>query len=433
MQRLHNTHKTHEIILFGSTIHSNYMFYSFLGILGQTYNSGTQFSHLPSCSFDWGQDGYGGCCNNGNELLYLSVQSKQHGVIMARGHFATSLYASLSRTQIEFGGPSTFGLEVSVWDYTYNPGDSEVVTVVLDMNGNERTEVGKEVEDGESTQATGSPRVCYKRKKSNDPRPVEGGDGEGHYEILESTANIQSASNGSSFKLGRMIERGCFNYRWPFAEYYLDLHVKHVEHLQDMAKRKIAELKSAAKRAIEAANRVATGEPSQAKSAEEIAEEYDDLIAAEEIVLGLDKENTHVGTCQMFSCARGKMFYQILRIEEGIHSEEGTQTEECGEAKTGCGTESEGTETSECSHGGEGSGSGQEADTQHETPGGSNAGQDSGSRVNGNGAQEFKEWVFPRPSKVVLTMGGPVWFQTFNEGDHLLRGECRCSAWHWSK
>jgi hypothetical protein len=24
----------------------------------------------------------------------------------------------------------------------------------------------------------------------------------------------------------------------------------------------------------------------------------------------------HVGTCQMFSCAKGKMFYQLLRIEE---------------------------------------------------------------------------------------------------------------------
>ena len=24
-----------------------------------------------------------------------------------------------------------------------------------------------------------------------------------------------------------MIERGCFNYRWPVNEYYLDLHGKH--------------------------------------------------------------------------------------------------------------------------------------------------------------------------------------------------------------
>lgn len=31
---------------------------------------------------------------------------------------------------------------------------------------------------------------------------------------------------GSNFSLGTMIERGCFNYRWPFNEYYLDPYKK---------------------------------------------------------------------------------------------------------------------------------------------------------------------------------------------------------------
>ncbi len=93
---------------------------------------------------------------------------------MVRGHFATSLYASLSRSQINFGGPSTFGLEVSRCLFAYDP-NGEVIT---------QDDILKE-------------SVLSKNK---------------------------AAKNGSTFTLGRMIERGCFNYRWPVTEYYLDLH-----------------------------------------------------------------------------------------------------------------------------------------------------------------------------------------------------------------
>ena len=126
--------------------------------LGPTYTSYSRFSHLPACSFDWGAQGYAGSSNFGGELLYLSAPSPDQGLIMARGHFSTSLYTSLSRAQIEFGGPATFGLEIS------------------------RTE------------------------KRYDPR--------------------ENGSRGSSFKLGTMIDRGCYNYRWPVNEYHLDEWVK---------------------------------------------------------------------------------------------------------------------------------------------------------------------------------------------------------------
>jgi hypothetical protein len=45
-------------------------------------------------------------------------------------------------------------------------------------------------------------------------------------DILKETelSKNKAAKNGSTFTLGRMIERGCFNYRWPVTEYYLDLH-----------------------------------------------------------------------------------------------------------------------------------------------------------------------------------------------------------------
>ncbi|KAE9364857.1 hypothetical protein N431DRAFT_474422 [Stipitochalara longipes BDJ] len=96
---------------------------------GSTYRSYLLFSHLPTSAFDWGDGGYAGSSNCGGELLYLSALSdtnKSDGLVMARGNFSTSLYASLSRAQIEFGGPATFGLEVSRADHKYNPlGDED--------------------------------------------------------------------------------------------------------------------------------------------------------------------------------------------------------------------------------------------------------------------------------------------------------------------
>lgn len=178
-------------------------------LAGPTYNSYSRFSHLPACSFDWGCGGYAGCSNYGGELLYLSAPSRKHGLIVARGNFSSSLYASLSRTQVEFGGPTTFGLEIARADYPYDTKDDN----------------------------------CAKK--------------------------------GSSFSLGTMIDRGCFNYRWPFNEYYLDLHkklpvIKHKNH--------------------------------------------DEVNTQSDV-----KEEKHVGTCQMFSFAMDHMFYQVLRIEEGGH------------------------------------------------------------------------------------------------------------------
>jgi hypothetical protein len=147
------------------------------------------------------------------------------------------MYASLSRAQIEFGGPATFGFEVSRASHKYK------------ADGNEE------------------------EKK------------------------------GSSFKLGSMIERGAFNYRWPLTEYYLDLY-------------------------------------------EEVGASNDHNDQNKQI---------HVGTCQMLSYTKGGIFYQVLRVEEGGDSEG--------------------------NHG---------------------------------------SWhPFPAQSQIVLTIGGPVWFHTFQAEDRL--------------
>jgi hypothetical protein len=155
---------------------------------------------------------------------------------MARGNFATSLYASLSRTQEQFGGPATFGLGIARADYAYDP---EAL----------------------------NPFDCNTKKQS-------------------------------SFRLGRMIERGCFNYRWPVNEYYLDLHGKHSSFRHK-------------KREIDT-QRAATTATADSEHLTIIADEEESL------------EN-HVGSCQMFSFAMGSMFYQVLRIEEGGHIEVGDQ------------------------------------------------------------------------------------------------------------
>lgn len=141
---------------------------SFLGlVLGPSYTSYSQYSHLPYCSFEWGNEGYAGSCSHGGELLYLSQPSKKTGLLIVRGHFATSLYASLSRSQTDFGGPSTFGLEVTRYPYAYDPAGKE----------------GTEAQLKEQAQRT---------KKDH--------------------SGVQS---GSSFALGDMIDRGSFNYRYP--------------------------------------------------------------------------------------------------------------------------------------------------------------------------------------------------------------------------
>ncbi|KAI0552484.1 hypothetical protein F4679DRAFT_534257 [Xylaria curta] len=130
---------------------------------GASYISYNEFSHLPATSFEFGADGFAGACNNGGELLHFSAPSKEHGLIFARGAFSSSLYACISRAQTEYGGSATFGLRLARNQVPY---------------GHPRSGINE--------------KSAYSRQ-------------------------------GSSFRLGGMIERGCFNYRWPLNEYSLFL------------------------------------------------------------------------------------------------------------------------------------------------------------------------------------------------------------------
>jgi len=101
---------------------------------------------------------------------------------------------------------------------------------------------------------------------------------ETHTRISKATTeNVLAAKNGSSFQLGDLIDRGCFNYRWPVTEHYLDLH-PHYHWAKQTRKDR-------------------------------------------EKGVFVPAPGSHVGTCQTFSCVKDNMFYQVLRIDEGSDSD----------------------------------------------------------------------------------------------------------------
>lgn len=133
-------------------LHSNYALRK-----EQAYVSYAQYNDLPATSFDFGDDGFAGSCNYGGEILQLSARTDSNDLVFARGKFQPTLYTTLARAQQEFGGVCTFGLKL-------------------------------------------------KRNSGYHPRNLFGG-----------------SDTSSSFRLGRLLDRGCFNYRWPLHEYSLYL------------------------------------------------------------------------------------------------------------------------------------------------------------------------------------------------------------------
>jgi hypothetical protein len=180
----------------------------------------------------------------------LSTPSASKGLITARGHFATSVYASLSHSQIDFGGPSTFGLEVTRSPYAYDY-DGPILTQEEIIAPNE-----------------------------------------------SAWKDVLGIKNGSSFCLGSMIDRGCFNYRWPVTDHYLNLHPNQ-EAIEKRKKHETLQRKHGIeeKDIISGTQSIFLGES--------MAREQEDML-----------HGRQVGTCQMLSCAKSGIFYQILRVEE---------------------------------------------------------------------------------------------------------------------
>jgi hypothetical protein len=223
-----------------------------------------------------------------------------------RGHFATSLYASLSRSQTDFGGPSTFGLEVTRYPYAYDAAGKKITQEELEAQA--------------------------KRTKKD----------------------TSGVSNGSSFALGSMIDRGCFNYRWPVTEYYLELHpYQEAIETAKTEKSQASPLSTIIEGPEEPgasenerdgnqlpAQNPPPGETSNGSNDPTGALQHTRVMSSEQADTTVNEDtdtqphapNTppretptaqkaeergrNVGTCQMFSCAMGKLFYQILRIEE---------------------------------------------------------------------------------------------------------------------
>ena len=143
----------------------------------------------------------------------MTAPSTSDGIVIVRGEFEYSLYSSLARAQRVAGGTSTFGLKIA----------------------------------------------------TNQPISEPGANSAGH---RESTPAV-----GSTFCLGPMIERGCFNYRWPFNEYAIGLN-----------------------------------------------EDQEGRSHADAIVQGRIEEPfglKEVGTCALFSFVKKKVVYQVLRLDKG--------------------------------------------------------------------------------------------------------------------
>ncbi|KAJ4357329.1 uncharacterized protein N0V89_001904 [Didymosphaeria variabile] len=267
---------------------------------GIAYISYSQFSHLSATSFEFGSRGYAARCNYGGELLNLSSLSPQHGLIFANGDFSPSLHASIARGQLETGGPSTFGLKVSMDQPPYHPS------------------------------------LLFGNKA------------------------------GSHFRLGNMLERGSFNYRWPFNEYALLLNEdsrddmdkdrwKVIKDKMLVQKRKEwnAERKSPEEiiqhelEVVDEVDRVfmqekVYDEEKRKLSNERMSEkEIERILASKEEIManevkerlkkakqnrkhgvagevsGTEKET---GTCVMFSFIKDGILYQVVRIEQDFWS-----------------------------------------------------------------------------------------------------------------
>ncbi|GAB1319395.1 hypothetical protein MFIFM68171_09605 [Madurella fahalii] len=196
---------------------------------GPTYISFSPFSHRTASSFEFGDNGYAGCCNYGGELIHLAARSQKHGIICVRGYRSTSLYGTLAQTQGEFGGPSSFGLEVSAHKPLYRP--------------------------------------------------------------FEETTACSSTEFSSSFRPGKLTERGCFNYRWPLYEYALF----HNDADSDDG-------------AMNGDDLIAGSTLSGISS--------NTTLGAEEDSYTRDKPDTVAGTYTLFSFVKDGVFHQVLRLEQ---------------------------------------------------------------------------------------------------------------------
>ena len=151
---------------------------------GSTYSSYTQFSDRPACSFDFGSNGYTASCNLGGELCQLTIPSQKEGVITARGADKHSLSALIASMQRYTSNAFTFGLKLAS---IAPPQDSTATTV----------KQGSVVEDSK--------------------------------DITTKQGSAAKVPEKIIVEQGPVVERGAFNYRWPFHETILVDPVSEIE------------------------------------------------------------------------------------------------------------------------------------------------------------------------------------------------------------
>ncbi|RYP42700.1 hypothetical protein DL767_000069 [Monosporascus sp. MG133] len=209
---------------------------------GSAYVSYSELSDHPACSFDFGHKGYAASCNYGGELLQMTAPSKKHGIVFARGDFQYSLYLSLARGQRERGGKSTFGLKLES-----SSGPDDAVSPSHEIEA-----------------------------------------------LVEPISNT-SLQSGARLYLGSMVERGCYNYRWPFNQYSLCV------------------------------NRSLVQKDGEAN----ITPRKSDNVGEKNDHVEKKRKPIEIGTCSLLSFVKDGVLYQVLRLDYECHHSAKT----CGKAE----------------------------------------------------------------------------------------------------
>jgi hypothetical protein len=217
--------------------------------LGPACVSYAEFSDHSACSFDFGENGFAASCNYGGELLQMTVPSNDHGIIFTHGDFEYSLYLALARGQRERGGKASFGMKLATSSKS------------TELHGQQ---LGDPLPDTNNSHSHPPPVVT-----STSP-------------MVATTA--AKALPQSRLCLDAMLDRGCFNHRWPFNEYSLRM---------------------------ETPVSVKSNEPNPLKR----SNTYRYISPSLNEKKTKHSKQEQVGTCSMLSFVKHGVLYQVLRLD----------------------------------------------------------------------------------------------------------------------
>ncbi|PVH93772.1 hypothetical protein DM02DRAFT_676624 [Periconia macrospinosa] len=294
---------------------------------GSAYISYNGFSHLSATSFDFGHEGHAASCNYGGEILQLSAPSSRYGLIFASGHFSPSLYASLARRQRANGGPATFSLKPprekhdtpSCPKHRKDKHDPQFGSK-HPADKHDRRSCSKLLKEkyNHHFRSTLPKEKHEQASRSETPK-------EKHEETPRSETPKKKHEQPSSLvRIDRILERGTFNYRWPFTEYSL---VRSCRPEKDLKKNGSESFsgKNSSKDDAKSSSNCITDQSSQSSSGAvgvRLDQNMDPPPQHQRAAQNKEKDEckcykiteTQIGTCAIFSFVMKDVVYQVVRI-----------------------------------------------------------------------------------------------------------------------